>query len=216
MSFIWNAIFSLSIAAGAAVGIIRYKKLDGTFFPFLCLLWLGLINEIVSIGLMIAGFSNAIEYNLFALAETFIIVWQFKKWELFGRAGKLYLPLQVFVLLGWLVTMFVFDIRFFNSFFLIGHSVLIVFLGITQMNRTSFEEPGNIFRHPVFLICLGFIIYFTFSILVETFWLYGLTKSKKFRVSIFEILAYINLFTNIIYALAALWIPLKRKYLLQS
>jgi hypothetical protein len=68
----------------------------------------------------------------------------------------------------------------------------------------------------MFLICNAFIIYFTFKILVEAFWLYGVNESVNFQAMVFDISSYINVFTNLIYALAVLWMPMKRVFTMPS
>lgn len=217
MYFELNAIYSLSIAIGAIIGWVRWKKTDPAFSPFLWLLWLGLSNEIISLSIMNAGFSNAINYNLFCLAEFLLISLQFKRWELFKDSNKLFWALQFLFVGFWIVeTMARWNVKGFDSYFIIGHAVVIVLMSIHMLNKVMFMEPTALLKNPIFLICIGLVIFFTYSILVEAFWVYGLTKSKEFRIMIYEILAYINLFTNLVFALAALWIPMKRQYILQS
>lgn len=83
-----------------------------------------------------------------------------------------------------------------------------------MINRIIITERKSLIRNPVFIICLAFIIYFTYKVLLEIFWLYGLNSSREFRVEVYNIFKYINLFANLIYALAILWIPRKREYML--
>jgi hypothetical protein len=216
MSFVLNSMFSLSIAISAIIGWIRFKKIEPAFFPFLCLLWLGMVNETLSITLAMSGHSNACNYNVFSLVEALLVTWQFRRWNLFSH--RFFYPvMQLVLIMSWLFINFILGhIYVFNSWFFILHAILIVVLSINMMNRVIFEDPGNIFRNPVFLISMGLIIYFTYSILVEVFWLYGLNKSREFRINIYAILAYINLFTNLMFALATIWMPLKRQFILPS
>lgn len=216
MYFELNAVFSLSIVIGAVIGWMRFRKIDPAFLPFLLLLWLGFINEIISLSIMEAGFSNAINYNVFTLVEALLITWQFKKWKLLEGQERVYYFLQFAFITGWIIESVIrARLNVFNSYFIIGHSAVIVLLGVNMINRVMFSEPSLIIRNPIFLICMGFIIYFTYAILVETFWVYGLNKTPTFRIHIYEILAYINLFTNLVFAFATLCIPLKRQYILQ-
>ncbi len=48
------------------------------------------------------------------------------------------------------------------------------------------------------------------------FWLYGLRFSKEFLMNVTTILIYINLFTNLVFALAVLWMPAKHRFSLPS
>ncbi|HEX7905833.1 MAG TPA: hypothetical protein VF487_18305 [Chitinophagaceae bacterium] len=217
MSFSLNALFSLSIGIGAIICWVRYKRTDPAFVPFIWLLSFGLLNEITSISIMHAGHSNAINYNLFALIESLLVTWQFRRWGLFNQQLKLYYFLQLLypVALGveWLASP---PERVFNSYFFIGHSIIIVLMSISQINRLLFSLSRNMGREPVFLICMGLAIYFTYTVLVEVFWVYGLNQSKVFRLGIYEILSYVNLFTNLLFAFASLWMPLKSQYIMRS
>jgi hypothetical protein len=216
MSFELNAAFSLSIGIGAIAGCIRLRKIDTAFLPYLIWLWVGFINEISSIMLMKAGYGNIISYNLFSLFEAVVLTIQFKSWGLFRKKSVSYSVLQLFFAVSWCTeTALRKNLSEVNSYFIICYSAIVVLLSINMLNKIMFEEPSALIRNPIFLICMGLIIYFTYAILVEAFWLYGLNKSTQFRISIYEILAYINLFTNIVFAIATIWIPLKRQYILR-
>lgn len=217
MSFELNAAFSLTIGIAAIAGWVRVKRTDPAFLPFLWLIWLGFINEIVSIIIMKAGYSNAGYYNFFALTEAVLITWQFKRWGLFKKNAAFFYIIQFIFVAGWIMEMlYRNNAGEFNSYFIIGFSTIIVMLSIHLLNQIMFKEPSLLFMNPVFLICMGMIVYFTYGILTEIFWFYGLNSSKVFRVRIYEIFAYINLFTNLVFAFAILWIPMKRQYILQS
>jgi hypothetical protein len=216
MNFWLNASFSLSVGLGAIIGWVRFRKTDPAFFPFLLLLSLGLLNELVSIVVMYAGKPNALNYNLFALAEAMLVLWQFSRWGLFKGRRQFFYLLQIIIVAGCAAEWILYSNgRIYNSHFIIGYSLLIVLMSILMINRLLFSVTDPLLREPVFLICTGFCIYFSYTVLVEAFWLYGLNHSKHFRLGIYDILSYINLFTNLLYAYALLWIPLKRQYIMQ-
>jgi hypothetical protein len=50
-------------------------------------------------------------------------------------------------------------------------------------------------------------VYFTYSVLVEAFWIFGINHSSVFRNNIYGILSYINLFVNLLFTLAIVWMP---------
>lgn len=217
MSFSLNVIFSLTIGIGAIISWIRFNKTDPAFFPFTLLLTTGLINEIAGIWLVYLGYSNAICYNLFLLAESLLITWQFRKWGLFDNKATNYYFLQSAYICGWTIECVLSDEnRLFNSYFIIGHSIIIVMMSIIQINRMLFSVSRHLLKNPIFLISMGMSIYFTYTVIVEAFWVYGLNQSISFRLGIYEILSYINLFTNLLFAIATLCIPLKRQYIMQS
>ncbi len=215
MSFELNALFSLSIGIGAIIGWVRFKKTDPAFLPFLLLLTIGFINEIVSIILMKQGYDNIVNFNTFLLIESILLVWQFRRWGILRKAG-IY-PLLLILFCGcWIVESFFIPGISFNSYFFMVQSFILVMISIHMINIISLQESTPLYKQPVFLICLGLIIFFTYAVLVEAFWIFGLSKSRLFRLRVFEIMSYINLVTNLIFAFAFLWIPMKPQYILRS
>lgn len=216
MNFSLNVLFSFSVGIAAIIGWVRYKKADPAFLPFLLLLALGFLNEMVSLILTSSGYSNSVNYNLFCLAESLLVTWQFQQWKLFGNKKKLFVCLVAFFIIFFLSEWLYFGKgRFFNSYFIICYSLCIVLMSMVMINSILFSISGNLLKQPVYLICMGFCIYFTYTVLVEAFWVYGLNRSSVFRLGIYEILTYINLFTNLLYAFALLWVPLKPRYIMQ-
>src|SRR5205814_10510208 len=100
------------------------------------------------------------------------------------------------------------------SYFRIFYSFLISIMSINIINQQLNFEKKNIVKNPIFLICIGFVIYFTYDVIVGLFWLYGLHMIMHFQLNVAIILVYINLFANLIYALAVLWMPLKHRFTL--
>lgn len=217
MQFEVNALFSLSVGAGALVGWIRYKKTDPAFLPFLLFLTVGFLAEIISILLIKLKYSNAPVYNVYSLLEAMLLLFLFTRWGFFTRVRKLpfvlYFLLPVASLGEWLYRH---EHSSFTSFFVIGYSFLVIFLSINQLQVVLFTEPFRLYQNPVFLICLGLVLYFTSTVLIEVFWVYGLNGSGAFRKRVVSIFSYVNLFTNFVFLIATLWIPLKPSYILRS
>ncbi|MEJ8841487.1 hypothetical protein WG954_03775 [Lacibacter sp. H375] len=216
MVFETHVIFSLTAGAGALIGWIRIKKTDPAYLPFILLLTAGFVTELVSLIVMENGYSNAVYYNLFALAEALLVTQLFYRLGLF-KNKKRYVALQVFYVVLWLCEcVYHLSTTSFNTYFIVIYSTVLVFLAIDLLHELLFQMPHKLYRNPVFLICMGMIVYFTYTIIVELFWFYGLNQSSTFRIRIYEVFSYINLFTNILFILATLWIPLKREYILHS
>ena len=212
-------IFTLSIAIAAIIGWIRFKKINPAYYPFLFLIWIGLINELISIAIIyiVKGNSTALNNNLYSLLESLIITWQFKKWKLFHQASKLFLGIIiVFILLWGIEVFFIADINHTGPYFRVTYSFIIILMSLSMINIILANERKNILKNPIFLICLAFSIYFTYSVIIWSFWLYGLSLSKEFLKNLTAILFYINLFSNLIYALAVLWMPTKHRFSLPS
>lgn len=216
MSFEVSFLFTLSIVPGVILGWIRFQKMDSAFYPFVVLLTAGFANELLSYMLIKKGYSNEANYNVYSLMEVLIIVWQFYRWGLFNDNVRLFKGIVAFCAGVWTFENLIYHSLFtVGSYSIILHSFTIVIMSIHMINRMIFKEVTSFLRHSVFLICIAFIIYFTYAILVEMFLLFGLEMSRSFREGIYDILDFINLFTNLIYALAILWMPKKPQFIIR-
>jgi len=203
----------MSIVIAAIIGAWRFKNINAVFRPFLFCLWLGLLNEIVSLIAAKTIHNTAVNGNLYVLFESLLLLWQFRRWGLFGRHRAVFYLIGCILLLVWLFENFIlFSIVQFSSWFRIIYSFIVVLLSVSMLNRQILVEKGPLLRNPVALLCLAFIIYYTYKVLVETFWLYGLNESSTFQTKVYLILDYFNLFSNLIYALAVLWMPTKHRF----
>lgn len=216
MSFELNAIFSLSVGISVIIGWIRFYKTDPAFFPFLLLVTIAFFNEAVSFILAEYGYTNIINFNTFQLFESLLLAWQFLKWGLFGKRRTLCFLLQALFSACWIIESLITLNEAFYSYFIIVHSFVIVMMSISMINHIALKETTPLMKHPVFLICIGLIAYFIYAMLVESFWIVGLNDGRLFRLRIYEIMAYINLITNIIFAFAFIWVPMRPQYIMRS
>ena len=206
-------LFSLSILVAAIIGVIRFKKIDPAYYPFIICTWIASINEIAGIFITSRGQPTVINNNIYVLIESLLITWQFERWSLFSQHKKTFFLLMAGLLLTWITDSFLISgINQISFYFRLLYSFAIVLMAITVNNNLIFTFKKKLIRSPEFLICTGFILYFTYKILIETFWLYGLNNSKNFRINVYLLLTWINLFVNLIYAIALLWIPKKLRY----
>jgi hypothetical protein len=197
------------------VGWVRYKTLDPAFFPFLILLSAATVNEIISAtAINLCHQSNAVNCNIYSLAESMIIIWQFARWKLFYRKETLLYGVCIFLIALWIDdNLFHSHIYKFNSHFSITYGFVVVMMSITMADRLLRPAQFHLSTRSILLICFCFSIFYTYSSLVEVFWVLGLRSGKTFRLNIYRILYYVNLFTNLTYILAILWAPRKREFL---
>lgn len=208
-------LFSFSILIAAAIGWVRYRKIHPTYHPFLYLCWMGLLNECISYFLIYNGYSNAVNGNLFVLGEVFLITWQLRNWSGIHYFKGFYTVFILLCLAFWALEMFL--VPAWNQTitgFRIFYSFVIVIMSIECLNKQLSTERGRLLKNPVILICLAFILYFTYTVIVGVFWIYGFGGSAAFRRSMVWILIYINVLCNLIYALAILWMPAKLRFTL--
>lgn len=213
MNYYQVVIFSASVFIATIIGWVRFRKTGPGCFPFLLCLTLASVNEILSFLLTKAGLYTTINNNIYVLFEALLIIWQFKNWGLFGKYNAFFFLLLAAITITWMLDNFlVTDAWNLNLYFRITCSFIIVLMSIHINNTLIITYRRRLLQNPVFLICTGFIIYFTYKILIEAFWLYGLNKSRDFRISVYLLLTWINLFTNLIYAFAMLWIPKRSQH----
>jgi hypothetical protein len=214
MNHLEVVLFSSSILLPATFAAVKFRNTDRSFYPFIFFIWTGVLNEIISYFISARGGSTTFNNNIYILAEALLILWQFREWGFFQNFKKGFIVLVLLLVIIW-----VFDYRTIQGIgsmslnFRLFYSLLIVIMSIHICNRLVFAFNGSLVKSPEFLICISFIIYFTYKILVEVFWIYGLNKAKNFRMDVYIIMAWINGLANIIYLLAILCIPKKPRYI---
>jgi hypothetical protein len=216
MNYTLAQIFGFSIAFPAIVGLVRYPKIKQVYFPFILLLWIGLANEILSIIIVKQGNSNAINNNIYVLLESIFLLLLFRNFGVFSRSKKVFWIILILFTGFWIAeNFFISRITWFSSYFRIFYSFTVVLLSVNKVNHLMVEEKQWNERRALFILLIGFIVFFIYKSFVEIFWLYGLYSSKKFGVEVYRIMTYINLAVNLIFGIALLWIPRKRESLLR-
>jgi hypothetical protein len=214
MSHTLVKILGFSIFIPALVALIRLKKINPIYYPFLICIWAGFINEAINYTLIdYYHMSNAVNTNIYCLVESLLYVWLFKRLGLF-RSERFHLLLIIFLCATWSLENLVVNLKLFDGYFTIVYSLVIVLMSITMMNRAIIQQV-NLLTNSTFFICSALIIYFTTFALTEMFWLYGLTAGESFRLNIYRIMTYINATVNLIFASAILWMHRKQEFIPQ-
>ena len=213
MNYYTSLILGLAILIPAVIGLVRLSKINQAYHPFLILLWVGVLNELVTFHLISNGKSNAINNNIYYLVESILITLQFKKWKLFANSQKLFILIIMLLVFSWILeTLVISTIERFASYYIIIFSFITVLMAISMINILISNIKGTLIKNPVFIISAAFILFFTNSVIVEAFYLYGLMLSSQFQVYVVRVMTFINLFVNLTYVFAVLWIPKKYKF----
>jgi len=217
MDFFLGAALSYFIIVPVIIAIIRFSKIDNSYYPFIFCLCLGLINETLSVCLALSGHYNIVNSNIYLLLESFLLLWQFKRWGLFVRK-KWMIPVLMIVLPGiWMLENFVFfSITRYSSYFLIAYSFMISFFSISIINRLIITERKKLIKNSTFILCVAFVMYYTVSVLSESFWIYGIDDDPVFSGKIQYISIITNFIAILLYTVAILWMPSKQKFTLPS
>ncbi len=216
MTIIFAFLLSQSILLPIIVGLIRLRRVDKGYQPFFILLCIGFLTEVISF-ILIQGYGtpNTIPNNIYALLEWTLIACQFHNWGFLRQKKKWFYALLVFATLLWATENLVFRmITHYSPYFLFFYFFVIVLLSINKINYMITHDNRNLFRNPKFLICIGFIIYFIYMIVYYWAFEVSLFGKPEISSSIAFLMSYVNVLTNIIYAIAFLMIPAPQKFTL--
>lgn len=212
MNYYINKALGFAIVYPAIMGIIKFKIARINFLPFLLFIWIGFLNELVSMLMTLSGRSNAVSSNIYILAEALLIIIQFRRWQII-HSKLIFRILIIVLLLAWISeNLIISKINVFNSYFTIFYAFIIAMFSISSINKILSRTESKLIQNPVFIISIAFLVYFTFDVLIETFWIYGLNENAKFRISVYRIHTFINLFSNLMYGYAILWIRTRQKF----
>ncbi len=210
-------VLSQSILIAFIIGIVRYRKIDPAYYPFLYYTFAAVMMELLA---HVFTLYNRPDLHLPALhiysyLEFCLFTWLFHNWGLFNRQRTVFISILLAFLIFWIISsFFIHGFHELNYYFLTGYSFALIFFSVSTFNKVVVHERGNIFRNPKFLICLGIIIFYTFFILVNVTSLsvFKQNVSKSFRANLQQINVYTNLLVNLLYAVATLWIPRKQNF----
>lgn len=212
-SYLLRVFLSYSILIPAVASIIRYKAVLKDYRPFLWLVWLGLLNESVSMVFIYSIRSNAVNSNIYVLLEYGLILLQFYKWNE-SKAPK-YIFWALLGMALWIAdNLIINQISQNNSIFRVFYSFVIVFFSIDLLNRILVFETSPLINNSMFLIVITFVIYYGFKAYVESFNMIHLGLSKELLRTLWKILYFVNVFASLLYTAAILCIPTRKKFIL--
>lgn len=218
MSDLLKFWLSLSIGFAVIIGIIRFRKIDPSYYPFIYRVSLSLVVELLRrILLKDNNYAAAtLVANLFSLADFFLFAWLFHNWGLFKKDKTLFLGILLAFFVVWFITAYSFPKHFFypNLYFRILYSFTLIFFSVTTLNSLIINTRGGMLKNAKFWICIGIIIFYTLFIIICATQLSILKEnvSKEFQRKFYDIMVFSNLFVNILYAGAVLWIPRKKVF----
>ncbi len=209
-------ILSFSVLIAAAIALIKFSNIKKSYYPFIYVIWLASFNEVLSYFLIQNGKFNVLNSNIYCLLESLLLLWFFRNIGNFKKYKNLPYLLGTIFIIAWVIENFFINSidKDYTSWFILIYSFPVVLMSINAINLLLFKEK-ELLTNPLFLICIGFIVFFTYRIVVEVFWMYGLLASSNFAVRVYHILSFVNLLSNLIYALAILWMKKKHAFTLQ-
>src|SRR6188508_854201 len=133
------------IVIPACIGWIRFSNINEVFYPFLISIWLNAVNVIFGSIIVEFDYNNIFHYNIWFLLDAFVLLWLFKKWNLF-ESKKLYHSLQFLLGICWLLESIFLSklIQDYNSYFRIVYSFLVILMSISTINSLLMRERKSL------------------------------------------------------------------------
>ena len=174
------------------------------------------LNEPISFVFIRTTHSNAIPNNIYALMEWLLIAWQFHKWGLLQTRKNVFYVLVLFVSLIWVTEDLVLrKITIYPPYFTVFYCFLIVLFSVNKINFMITHDDRKLYGNPIFLICIGFIIFFIYRIVYEWAYQTSLYGTTGITDNIIMLFSYVNALVNVIFAIALLRIPHPQKFTLK-
>ena len=204
---------SYSIAIAAVIGLIRLQKIYVAYQPFIFITMASFLNEVVSHILITHQKSNAIAINIFGLFDALLWLWQFRRWNTHQKRRILFKVAAPVLIILWFVENIAFGKLFiFGSIYPITFSLLMVLFAAIEAGRQIAKEKRSLLMTPKFMICSGAILFYTYRMFIECFYVTGISGSNNFLGNLFTIVSFINFIVNLLYALVVICIPEKQKF----
>ncbi len=216
-SYFLLVVFSYSIGLAGLIALLRYHAVPAASRPFFWIVWTALINEILSEVFADTLHSTAVNCNIYVLAEAVLFCRLFYNWRNRPQdKGKLRFLIVLLLAVWVLDNLVLHPLTQTNSLFRVVSSFVLVFLAIDRINQVITNERASLLKNARFLISIGVVIFFSYRAIVEVFYGLSLPFPNSFYQKIYVLMIYVNLFVNLVFALAALWIPTRQRFILPS
>jgi hypothetical protein len=209
-------LLSYSVLPAAAISVLKMRQAGRTYLPFFICLFLALLNEIISTILILQHSGNGINANVYVFVEFLLLLWLFYNWNPSHRKKWLYTYLTLALGLIWFTETYLLNnLSHFSVIFRAVYSFVMVLLSGDQLSFILLNE-SNIFSNPRFILCVSFLIQYSYKAFFETFFVLNPRFSNEFYREFFLIWSIVNAAANLIYIPAVLWIPRKERYYITS
>lgn len=216
MQYLQGFIPSITILLAAIVGLFRYRNMDTSYHPFVWICWFVTLNETVRFVLLNMGIYDMASYNLALPVGLVLFLWQFRQWGLFVNKPYRLAIWAALMMIIWIAEHFIINGNMLLNktfYFRISYSAMLVFLSVISINRQIVSEKKVLLRSSRFIICMTLIIYHTYRVLVVAFNLSDF--SADFLKTLGDFNRYLLIGFNLLFFIAALWIPKKKNFIVQ-
>jgi hypothetical protein len=211
----YSSIYSTGLPT--LIGLWKHKHIPNAYYPFLIYCAAAVCSAILSQVFIHLYGTNAINYNIYMLIDFILALCIFTKWDDLKESRGLIVYIAVGGTAIWTCENLILSrIIEVSSVTLITLSLSLIYLSVDQINYIVVTERKNILKNAKFIICIGFLIYYGVSVVLEIFSILKLNFKEGIGGFIAVIVFSLILLVNIIYAFATLCIQKKQKFTLPS
>ncbi len=209
-------LISLTSIVPTIIGIIKYNQIKKVFKPFVYLLSIYSIIEILGSIFIITkqGVLNTILMNYFVLLDFILLYLLLTSWI----NEKITIYDYLIILIG--IFFWIFDnylintIVKTNSLFRISYSLIICFLSINLLNKQMMRINSIFLKNPLFFASCSFILLYSYKAIYETIYYVNIDVEKHISYYAFSFLLIINILTYILFTKTILC--MEKKLILSS
>jgi hypothetical protein len=213
-SFEFSLLMSYSILIPALIGIFRFTSIHSDDKPLLAIIWLGALNDLLSILFIYRHNSNTVNGNIYVLIEALLFTFMFYRWKRFSF--QRFLLLTSLLTAVWFIdNLILHTLATTNSGFRVLASFVLGFFAVSMINNLLLQRI-QIFKHGRFLLCLGMLLLYSYKAFAEVFYSIPFQMTPRFYQNVFGVLVVMNFIANLLYAFAVLCLPKKPAYILRS
>ncbi len=211
-------ISSYSAILPFIVLLVKWKKIPRSCLPLCIYIILSMSNELwadVVIRLGHYPLSRPVS-NVYVLAEPILLIWQFRNWKLFVGRTSLYRAILATIALAWAVlVVFGTGIHSVTSWYRIVSFFIMTLVSLANLHFIFVQNRSDFLKSTNFIVTAACIFFFSYLLVHEMFYMYGLDKDLDFLRDVYVIVCLNNIIYTLLLAYALLWTDRRQPYLLR-
>lgn len=204
---------AFSIALPAIASLFRRKPWYDRYLAFSVLLWIGLLNEILSYVFIRYQRNNHVNANLYSVMECLYVIYFFYKIN--PVKTRVFWILGLLSLIIWMTdNIILHSLNSDNALFRLMAAFCIIYLAMDRLNQLFLNEEATVYKRTEIGICFTLLIHFMYKSFLTIFNLFPMGISPEFYAGLWLIFSLVNLATNFVYFIIIVWISKPKAFIL--
>ena len=205
----------LSNAIPVMAALFMYKRAATVYRIFFFILLLGCASDLLS-WLLISVFSiaNILPHDLYQLTAYLLFLLLFYKWNTANKKIVYTILAATGIVLLFADWLFITKFKTNAPISKIFYSFVIIYLSVDKINDLVIKKNATL-KNSVLIICIGLLIFYSYRAFVISVILANPPMNRDLQIAFYEVLAILNIITNLIYTYAILCITSKQEFSLR-